>query len=351
MSEQIPLCMIGDSITWATHGDCWRQELIRRIPRLAFVGTHVGVHGYSHAGEGGNSTVQVLARLDAVPDSAHYALLIGTNDLGYQDPGGQQAGVARTVANIERIVARLLARPATRTVFLGSILPCDSDGPEYPVQPLRDATNQLVNAALRARLGGDTLPTGRVAWVEYEHRLRPRPDWPAIIRLHPLPEGYAVLADILAEAIAQRLGLSDPSAVWRPEVGSGVEVVNLLDQSTRRTREPVIAGWYSLSCMVEAVDAEPAAVTVRCGQEAVGTAMPVARADAGRRLSAEIFTGYEGYGYTRGVLEVVATGCRISRILVEKRRPGGLVSTFGDGVYVDSSHMPAAGELITPRPS
>ena len=46
-----PLCMIGDSITWADHGDTWRQFLLEQIPTLAFVGSHTAKLGYSHAGE------------------------------------------------------------------------------------------------------------------------------------------------------------------------------------------------------------------------------------------------------------------------------------------------------------
>ena len=60
---QVPLCMIGDSITWAQEGDYWRLYLLDNLPHLAFVGTHTAVLGYSHAGEGGNGTGAVLARL------------------------------------------------------------------------------------------------------------------------------------------------------------------------------------------------------------------------------------------------------------------------------------------------
>jgi hypothetical protein len=48
--QQIPICMIGDSITWAGKGDYWRKYLLELLPRLAFVGTHSAVLGYSHAG-------------------------------------------------------------------------------------------------------------------------------------------------------------------------------------------------------------------------------------------------------------------------------------------------------------
>ena len=74
--------MIGDSITWSGKGDYWRKELFEIIPRLAFVGTHTGTLGYSHAGEGGNSTGSVINRLAMIPNCPYYSLLIGTNDTG-----------------------------------------------------------------------------------------------------------------------------------------------------------------------------------------------------------------------------------------------------------------------------
>jgi len=69
---QIPLCMIGDSITWAEFGDHWRKELLKHLPNLAFIGSHSACFGYSHAGEGGNNTNQVLARLNEIPDCLYY---------------------------------------------------------------------------------------------------------------------------------------------------------------------------------------------------------------------------------------------------------------------------------------
>ena len=48
--KQIEWCMIGDSITWAGNGDCFRKELLALIPELAFMGTHTAKFGYSHAG-------------------------------------------------------------------------------------------------------------------------------------------------------------------------------------------------------------------------------------------------------------------------------------------------------------
>ena len=75
---QIPICMIGDSITWAGNGDYWRKYMIERIPSLAFIGTHTAVLGYSHAGEGGNSTEAVLKRMKDIPDCPYYSAPITT---------------------------------------------------------------------------------------------------------------------------------------------------------------------------------------------------------------------------------------------------------------------------------
>lgn len=351
MSEQIPLCMIGDSITWANHGDLWRQELLRRIPALAFVGTHAGVHGYGHAGEGGNSTSQILARLDALPDCAHYALLAGTNDNNLTDPAAVPAGTGRTAANLESIVLRLLQRASTRRVFLGSILPCHSDDPAIAPNPLRDQANQAVNALLRARIASGALPADQITWVEYEHPIRRLPDWRETIRLHPLPASYAVLADILAASIRQTLDLADPRAIPDVPAGSGVEVVNLLDQATRRTREPVIAGWYTLSLRVEAVASAEGVVTLGSAGQAVGDPLRVPAEAVGRRIEREVFTGYEGHGYTRGILELAASGCTVGDLLLEKRRPSGRASAFGEGRFVDRHSPPAPGELLIPPPT
>ncbi len=142
---QIPLCMIGDSITWAGEGDHWRRLLLERLPRLAFVGTHSACLGYSHAGEGGNSTGTVITRLADLPDCPYYSLEIGTNDNSITDPAQMEDRAAQTAQRIIDIVNGLLAKPCTRKVFLGSVLPCHTDN------PLRDQTNSATNKVLRER--------------------------------------------------------------------------------------------------------------------------------------------------------------------------------------------------------
>ena len=85
VGKQAVLCMIGDSVTWAQAGDHFRDEMLKLMPVLAFSGTHTGRLGYSHAGEGGDSTRRVLQRLadpERIPEAPYYHLLIGVNDAG-----------------------------------------------------------------------------------------------------------------------------------------------------------------------------------------------------------------------------------------------------------------------------
>jgi lysophospholipase L1-like esterase len=347
---QIRLCMIGDSITWYGEGDGWRQQLVARLPRLAFVGTHSAKHGYSHAGEGGNGTGQVLKRLPAVPDSPCYHLLIGTNDNNVREEALVAPRAAETAGRIAAIVEGLLARPTTRTVFLGSLLPCTADDPKEVFNPLRARTNAATNVILRGWLGG-RLPAERVVWVDYESAVLASPGWERTIRLHPTAAGYELLADRLAETIATALAVGERSALPRPAPGAGVAVDNLLDADGTATREPVIAGWYTLSWQADAI-AAGAAVVVEGSGKAFPLRFPVEAAQAGQRRHQELFTGYEGYGYDRSMLRVRGEGCTLTRVQLEKRRPSGLPSVYGPGIHLDAATVPAPGEVLElpPRP-
>jgi hypothetical protein len=223
---QIPLCMIGDSITWWRYGDYWRQYLLEEIPTLAFVGTHTAALGYSHAGEGGNSIDQVIARINDIPDCPYYHLLIGTNNNNVKQAEEMEARSERAAQRIEELVGLLLKKPGTRKVFLGSILPCATDN------PLRDQTNAATNVILRQRFADGAFPKDRVVWVEYEKPIRAWPGWEPKIELHPLKEGYRLLAGILAETI--KTEVQPAAGKPLPKPNAGVRVHNLWDP--RRAR-------------------------------------------------------------------------------------------------------------------
>ncbi|MCE5238074.1 SGNH/GDSL hydrolase family protein [bacterium] len=338
---QVPLCMIGDSITWAGEGDYWRLYLLEHLPSLAFVGTHSAVLGYSHAGEGGNSTHAVLARLNDIPDSPYYHLLIGTNDGRSPDPAKQDELARGCADRIVKIVQSLLAKPSVQRVFLGSILPCQTNDPN------RDVTNSKVNAILRPQIG-TLFPDGKVVWIEYEQPIRAMVNWGPMILLHPTKPGYQVVAKITADAI--RAALKLPEAIAAPTVqpGAGVQVVNLW--AGERTTQPIIAGWYTMSFDVQTVGAGGGTLLLTGageGDKQARLKFAVPADSAGKRLTWNLMTGYAGYGYTTGPLTMSLTDCTLDRILLEKRRPSGLASAYGTGTYLDTTTPIRPGEVVS----
>lgn len=341
---QVPLCMVGDSITWWGDGDYWREYLLAEVPQLAFVGTYTGKLGYSHAGEGGNSTGNVLARLDAIPACPYYSLLIGTNNNNVGTEKDIQPRARQTSERIERIVSGLLNKPGVHNVFLGSILPCKTDN------PLRDRTNAATNALLRESMASMSAK-GRVVWVEYEKPIRALPGWEPIIRLHPTEEGYKVLARILGETMRTALDIAAPGPSPRARPGAGVRVDNLWEGGPDgRTRVRLIAGWYTVSFRVmDRAGKSPAialhGVDVR-GAHPFHKTFRVAPNAVGTRSSFSFYTGVEGGDYSRSKFALDCRDCQISDILIEKMRPSRKASVYGSGAYIDTESPPSPGEVI-----
>ena len=344
---QVPLCMIGDSITWAGDGDYWRHYLVEQLPTLAFVGTHTAALGYSHAGEGGNSTGAVLERLDAVPDCPYYHLLIGTNDGSHEDEARQGEMAQGCADRIVKIVQALLRKPGAQKVFLGSLLPCKTD------RPSRDQTNSKVNAILRPQIS-TLFPDGRVVWVEYEYPIRAIRNWGPIIKLHPTKVGYRLIATILAQTLRDELKLGDTLVAPKPAGRTGVRVTNLWGQG--KTAQPVVAGWYTMSFDVQSAAAGASITLTGEGKDPKHTAVLtfVIPADsAGKRVSWNLMTGYAGYGYTTGVMTLTQNMCSLERVLFEKQRPSKVASMYGTGSFLDMTSPVSPGELIEqgPRPA
>jgi len=258
--KQIELCMIGDSITWAGVGDYYRGYLLPHIPELAFVGTHTAKLGYSHAGEGNDNTVNCLKnRVEdpvRIPNSRYYHLLMGVNDAsGAVTLVDRAKGVApeKVIGDLARKIAdrlmaicgKLLARPTTEKVFLGTIFPCYPGWMNPPPADMirkyefRDWTTREVNKILRAEVPAKF--NGKVVLVEYEFPLRARPDWKKEIMLHPTAYGYSVVAGILAETLKKEARPANG-----PAGNYGVEVVNLWDDAKQQTL-PLIPGHYVMS--------------------------------------------------------------------------------------------------------
>ena len=338
-SGQIPLCMIGDSITWAEFGDHWRKELLKHLPNLAFIGSHTACFGYSHAGEGGNNTSQVLARMAEIPDCPNYNLLIGTNNNPVTEQERVMPQAKETAAAIIEIVNQLLAKPKTEKVFLSSLMPCYTD------KPLRDVCNHETSKILRAKFA-EVFPDGRVVWVEYEEPVRAIEGWEDIILLHPKPEGYAVIAEITAKAISEALQKSFYQEPVRPE-SSGVQVVNLMGNDNNSIC-PVIASWYTLSFKVDSINGKNPLVRLHGKDATLETPLNLefkVKSDNGR-ISKCFFTEAEGYGYTRDYLVLENQDCAISEILLEKMRPSMQASVYNTGSYIDTVSSFSNGELL-----
>jgi GDSL-like Lipase/Acylhydrolase family len=344
---QIPLCMIGDSITWASQGDYWRKYLLEHIPRLAFIGTHTGRLGYSHAGEGGNSTNKVLERINLIPDCPYYSLLIGTNDTNMKDESKTQKRAIRTAERIQTIVMELLKKKGVKKVFLCSILPC------FTKNPLRDKTNSLINVILRRKIK-TFFPKEKVVWVEFEKPIRAINGWKDKIRLHPTHDGYKIIAKIHAKQIAKSLGIEDMAKVPVPiDKTYGIRITNLWDRDNATT-SPIVVGWYTLSFnLINITGLKPSLEvfnTTLNANKSFNKTFSLSKADIGTRVILNLFTGQKG-GWNGGRLsapiKIKAKHCVISKILLEKSRPSKKASIYSSNqIYIDSSTKPMLGELI-----
>ena len=70
--------------------------------------------------------------------------------------------------------------------------------------------------------------------------------------------------------------------------------------------------------------------------------LEIAPGEANQRVQRDFMTGYEGYTYNRSHLRMEVDGAEISRILLEKTRPSGQASAYGEGSYIDATGAASA---------
>lgn len=120
----VKICTIGDSQTWWGKSASLRKEMDKIYPNFYFVGSNTDIYGYPHEGEGGNSTKSVLARIDKIPSSDVFTLLIGTNDWK-NDP-------SESLENIIQILEFLSTKyPSARIIYLGPLPTTDQKRDEF----------------------------------------------------------------------------------------------------------------------------------------------------------------------------------------------------------------------------
>jgi lysophospholipase L1-like esterase len=177
------LTMVGDSLTWWSSGRYFRCMLTKKIPEIGFTGPHTDTYGFGHAGEGGNSTQQIISRLDEIEPSDFYFILAGTNDWKFNSTP------QKTVANIQKI-AKTLSKKGGK-VIISTLL---------PRLDKHDQTNREVNKLLLAWNGYNC--NCQIIDLDREFRKLENKEqyyWDA--GLHPNLEGYKKIVTIIAPQI------------------------------------------------------------------------------------------------------------------------------------------------------
>lgn len=318
--------MIGDSTSWAPNPHIYemRQYIADICPWVAFSGYHSDSLGYAHEAEGGDDCDDVIARLGRIIAAPWYHLCIGHND------NAQDAGEAATVeAKILSIVDALIARSGCERVFVGSLLP-------YPYDPTQDAAQHIINASLAS----DLASRPKATFLDYCTAAEAIPDYAShMTGKHQDTTIQMVQALILASA----LEAATLPRRWPFGSAVGPRVFNLWTGTSSGGTSTLIPGYYRVSFMVDTKTGSPASASFAGG----GTTVDVAVSAAGARVEAQIWTGYQGYGYTPGAWTVTLSNCTISAILVERERPEFAASAYQAlGSYVDTTATRSAGELL-----
>lgn len=174
----LKLCTIGDSQTWWKHSGKLRFILNKTNPDFYFVGSNTDRFGYPNEGEGGNSTKQVMQRIEKIPQADYYSLLLGTNDW--------KKGLDQAFENIQKIVTYLLEKfPESKILYLTPL-------------PSTNKIRDDFNTKLAKRLKLVFNKKKRVIVIDLGDEFRENPDWAADYLLpdglHPSRNGVELMA-------------------------------------------------------------------------------------------------------------------------------------------------------------
>lgn len=187
---KIEISTVGDSLTWYFYGQKYRQELLKNYPELKFIGSRTDIFGFGHEGEGGNTTEDVLARMEYILPSDNYILLIGTNDIKLTSD--------QTFQNIVTIVDNLLLKRENAKVFLLTILPVKN-------QVDRDIRNSEVNKSLSIHYILNPKKNVFLIDTELEFRKLKNLDLLFTDLTHLNNEGYRILSSFVAKNLKSTL--------------------------------------------------------------------------------------------------------------------------------------------------
>lgn len=189
-SQELPpkygrtLDTIGDSITWTRDGTKLRCTLDEKGIAYDFVGTYLDPYGYRHDGHGGDSTNIVLSRIDLIPKSDTYFILLGVNDINNKSSTPQ-----KTHDNLMLIASKLFDKNQHAKIYISTLLPLDKEENIY---------NEEVNRLLKSYL-----PCKNCELIDLGAHFSSQPNWKELLldKIHPNSEGYRIITDYLAQHI------------------------------------------------------------------------------------------------------------------------------------------------------
>ncbi len=175
---------IGDSLTW--QGDGQYLRCLMRDYGLAydFIGNHSDKFSFLHDGEGGNTTQQVIQRLNSIPVADNYFVLIGINDVLQGVP------LQTTLNNIKKISSALHQKNKFARIYISTLL---------PIIYHQNLEVQKLNALLlNANTLCDTCEVIDVGGQFYQLE-----NWQSYLieGIHPNLKGYNALAKIIVSYI------------------------------------------------------------------------------------------------------------------------------------------------------
>lgn len=175
---------IGDSITWQGDGQYFRCLMRDNGLAYEFIGNYVDRFLFNHDGEGGNTTAQLIQRLQTIPISDAYFLLIGINDILQNVP------TTTTFNNIVIISNALNQKNKYANIYISTLLPT--------IYKQNSDVQKLNKILLQARNLCDKCKVIDVGGQFYKLQ-----DWPSYLieGIHPNIEGYKQLSKFVVESI------------------------------------------------------------------------------------------------------------------------------------------------------
>lgn len=108
---------IGDSIISSNYGQNIRCLLHDYKLQYDFSGSFIDIYGFKHDGKGGQTSSDILKRIDTIPVADSYFILIGINDI-YQSYSKEVI-----VSNIKNIAKNLSSRNHNCIIYISTLLP------------------------------------------------------------------------------------------------------------------------------------------------------------------------------------------------------------------------------------